>query len=103
MRDKKSVQPASLDRTRDRLMTQRIALKNKAGNILNAFGVDLTEEALSSEEKLVEALELPRNEVVRRQLRVIVEQIRTLNGELESRIGETRGGAGRYSNHAKAL
>jgi hypothetical protein len=73
------VQPASLDQTRDRLMTQRIALKNRAGNILNACGVDLTEEALSSEEKLVEVLELPRNEIVRRQLRVIVEQIRTLN------------------------
>lgn len=79
MRDKKLVQPASLDQTRDRLMTQRIALKNRAGNILNACGVDLTEEALSSEEKLVEVLELPRNEIVRRQLRVIVEQIRTLN------------------------
>lgn len=79
MRDKKSVQPASLDQTRDRLMTQRIALKSRAGNILNACGVDLTEEALSSEEKLVEVLELPRNEIVRRQLRVIVEQIRTLN------------------------
>jgi hypothetical protein len=79
MRDKKSVRPASLDQTRDRLITQRLALKNKAGNILSACGVDLTEEALSSEEKLVEVLELPRNEIVRRQLRVIVEQIRTLN------------------------
>jgi hypothetical protein len=106
MRYKKSVQPASLDQTRDRLMTQRLALKNKAGNILNACGVDLTEEALSSEEKLVEVLELPRNEIVRRQLRVIVEHILNLESrsvDLESRIGETRGVAGRYSNHAKAL
>ena len=103
MRAKRSVQPASLDQTRDRLMTLRIALKNRAGNILNACGVDLTEEALSSEEKLVEVLEVPRNEIVRRQLRVIVEQIRTLNRDLESRIGESQGVAGRYSNHAKAL
>ena len=106
MRDNKSVQPASLDQTLDRLMTQRLALKNRAGNILSACGVNLTEEALSSEEKLVETLELPRNEIVRRQLRVMVEQIRTLNRrslDLESRIGETRGVAGRYSNHAKAL
>jgi hypothetical protein len=89
MRDKKSVQPASLDQTRDRLMTQRIALKNRAGNILNACGVDLTEEALSNEEKLVEVLELPRTEIVRRQLRVIVEEIRTLNRDPSIWNGES--------------
>ena len=100
------MQPASLDQTRDRLMTQRIALKNRAGNILNACGVDLTEEALSSEEKLVEVLELPRNEIVRRQLRVIVEQIRTLNRDASiwnRKSAKPRGVAGRYSDHAKAL
>ena len=48
-------------------------------------------EALSSEKKLAEVLELPFDEIVRIELRVIVEQIRSLNksiAELEKTIGE---------------
>jgi hypothetical protein len=94
IRVKKSARPASLDQTRGRLMTERLALKNKAGNILSACGVDLTEEALSSEKKLVDLLALPRNEIMRRQLRVIVEQILVLNRELAGRtIGVNTVGA----------
>jgi transposase len=69
----------SLAQTRDRLAKQRIALKNRANNILGACGLYRIEEALSSDEKLRQVLELVNDEVVRMQLRVIVEQIRTLN------------------------
>jgi hypothetical protein len=91
MKDKALAQLASLTQTRDRLVKQRSALKNKVNNILSARGLNLAKEALSSEKKLTEVLELPFDEVVRIELRVIVEQIRSLNksvAELEKAIGE---------------
>src|SRR3982750_4677703 len=91
MKDKERAQLASLTQTRDTLVKQRTALKNKVNNILSAHGLNLAKEALSSEKKLREVLELPFDEVVRIELRVIVEQIRSLNKsitELEKTIGE---------------
>lgn len=91
MRDKELAQLASLTQTRDTLVKQRSALKNKVNNILSARGLNLAKEALSSEKKLQELLKLPFDEIVRIELRVIVEQIRSLNksiAELEKTIGE---------------
>jgi len=54
-------------------------------------GLNLPKEALSSEKKLAEVLELPFDAIVRIELRVIVEQIRSLSksiAELEKAIGE---------------
>jgi transposase len=84
MKDKEHGQLASLTQTRDTLVKLRTALKNKVNNIL-------AKEALSSEKKLAEVLELPFDEIVRIELRVIIEQIRSLNksiAELEKTIGE---------------
>jgi transposase len=91
MKDKEHGQLASLTQTRDTLVKLRTALKNKINNILSARGLNLPKEALSSEKKLAEVLELPFDEIVRIELRVIVEQIRSLNksiAELEKTIGE---------------
>jgi transposase len=91
MKDKQHGQLASLTQTRDTLVKQRSALKNKVNNILSARGLNLAKEALSSEKKLAEVLELPFDEIVRIELRVIVEQIRSLNksiAELEKTISE---------------
>lgn len=91
MKDKELAQLASLTQTRDTLVKQRSALKNKANNILSARGLNLAKEALSSEKKLGEVLALPFDEIVRIELRVIVEQIRSLNKsitELEKTIAE---------------
>jgi len=91
MKDKQLAQLASLTQTRDTLVKQRSALKNKVNNILSARGLNLAKEALSSEKKLAEVLELPFDEIVRIELRVVVEQIRNLNksiAELEKTIGE---------------
>src|SRR5258708_14877151 len=90
MKDKQHGQLASLTQTRDTLVKQHSALKNKVNNILSARGLNLAKEALSSEKKLAEVLELPFDEIVRIELRVIVEQIRSLNksiAELEKTIG----------------
>ena len=91
MKDKEHGQLASLTQTRDTLVKLRTALKNKINNILSARGLNLAKEALSSEKKLKEVVELPFEEIVRIELRVIVEQIRSLNksiAELEKTIGE---------------
>jgi transposase len=91
MKDKEHAQLASLTQTRDTLVKLRTALKNKINNILSARGLNLPKEALGSEKALNQVLELPFDEIVRIELRVIVEQIRSLNksiGDLEKTIGE---------------
>ena len=65
MKDKEHGQLASLTQTRDTLVKLRTALKNKINNILSAHGLNLPQEALSSEKKLAEVLELPYDEIVR--------------------------------------
>jgi hypothetical protein len=87
------METASLTQALHRLVEQRIALQNRASNTLSACGLNLMEEALSSEEKLTAVLELPLDEVARMQLRVIAGQIRTLNksiAELEWNIHRAR-------------
>ena len=69
MKDKELAQLASLTQTRDTLVKQRSALKNKVNNILSARGLNLAKEALSSEKKLAEVLNLPFDEIVRVELR----------------------------------
>jgi transposase len=91
MKDKQHGQLASLTQTRDTLVKLRTALKNKINNLLSARGINLAKEALSSEKKLNEVLALPFDELVRIELRILVEQIRSLNksiGELEKTIAE---------------
>jgi len=91
MKDKQHSQLASLAQTRDTLVKLRTALKNKVNNIRSARGINLPKEALSSEKKLAEVLTLPFDEIVLLELRVIVDQIRSLNQsirELEKTIGE---------------
>ncbi len=79
MKDKQHGQLASLTQTRDTLVKLRTALKNKVNNILSARGINLPKEALSSEKKLAEVLSLPFDEIVLFELRVIMDQIRSLN------------------------
>jgi transposase len=91
MKDKEHGQVASLTQTRDTLVKLRTALKNKVNNILSARGLNLPKEALSSEKRLAEVLALPFEEIVRIELRVIVDQIRSLNksiAELEKTIAD---------------
>ncbi|MBV9500521.1 MAG: IS110 family transposase [Acidobacteriaceae bacterium] len=91
MKDKQHGQLASLTQTRDTLVKLRSTLKNKVNNILSARGINLVKEALSSEKKLREVLALPFDSLMQIELRVIVQQIRSLNQsieELEKTIAE---------------
>ena len=91
MKDKTQAQLASLTQTRDTLVKLRTALKNKINNILSAHGINLEKEALSSEKKLNEVLAMRFDAMIRLELKVIVEQIRSLNqsiAELEKTIAD---------------
>ena len=91
MKNKQHAHLASLTQTRDTLVKQRSALKNKVNNILSARGLNLPKEALSSQKRLAEVVSLPFDEIVRVELRVIADQIRGLNksvAELDHAIAE---------------
>jgi transposase len=91
MKSKQHAHLASLTQTRDTLVKQRSALKNKINNILSARGLNLPKEALSSDKRLAEVLSLPFDAIVSLELRVIADQIRSLNksiAQLEQAIAE---------------
>ena len=72
-------------------MKLRTALKNKVNNLCSAQGVNLNKESLSSEKGLKAVLEMHFDLLVNLELRIIVDQIRSLNksiAELEETIGK---------------
>jgi len=79
MKDKTQAQIASLTQTRDKLVKLRTVLKNKINNLLSAHGINLKKEALSSKRRLDEILAMSFDEMVQVELRVLVDQIRSLN------------------------
>lgn len=79
MKDKLHAELASLTQTRDTLVKQRTALKNKVNNILSAHGVNLRREALSGDAGLEQVLGMKFSPLVEAELRVIVGQIRAFN------------------------
>lgn len=83
MRDKQSAQIKSLANTRDKLVKLRTSLKNKIHNILNAHGIVLKREALSSDRGLESALKHSIDETAQIEMRVIVDQIKSLNVGIE--------------------
>jgi len=91
MKDKTQAQIASLTQTRDTMVKLRTALKNKVNNLCSAHGVNLNKESLASEKGLKAVLEMHFDLLVNLELKIIVEQIRSLNksiAELEETIGQ---------------
>ena len=91
MKDKTRAQIGSLTQTRDSMVKLRTALKNKVNNICSAHGINLDKESLSSEKGLKTVLEIRFDLLVNLELRIIVDQIRSLNksiAELEETISK---------------
>jgi transposase len=91
MKDKTQAQIASLTQTRDSMVKLRTALKNKVNNLCSAQGVNLNKESLSSQKGLKAVLEMHFDLLVNLELKIIVDQIRSLNksiAELEETIGK---------------
>lgn len=91
MKPKRQREVAHLTETRDLLVKQRSALKNKINNLLAMQGINLKREALSSQVALERVLAVSGSALVKIELRVLVEQVRGLGvsiGELEELIEE---------------
>ena len=79
MRSREEFRLASLINTRDKFVKLRTTLKNKVHNILNENGVVSTTEMFSSEKGLNKVLTLNLDSAYMFELKIIVEQIRSLN------------------------
>jgi len=91
MKDKTQAQIASLTQTRDTMVKLRTALKNKINNLCSAHGVNLSKESLAGEKGLRAVLGMHFDVLVNLELKIIVDQIRSLNksiAELEETIAK---------------
>ena len=78
LKDKKQAQISSLVGTRDKLVKLRTTLFNKIHNILNHHGIKSNKEAFGSEKGLDKVLSMDFDMIVKVELKVLVEQIRSL-------------------------
>jgi transposase len=74
---------ASLVETRDRLVKLRTVLLNKIHGLLNAQGIKLKKESLSSRKGLHRALNYKLDTVAQVEIEIIVEQVDQLNKSIE--------------------
>jgi transposase len=102
MRSKEESQIASLISTRDKFVKLRTILKNKIHNILNANGIVTKKEFLSSDKALKDILTSDIDSSYQFELRVIIEQLRSLNKSIEE-ISEELSNRGRNIKGHKNL
>ena len=91
MKDKTQARIASLTQTRDTMVKLRTALKNKVNNLCSSQGINLNKESLASKKGLQAVVEMHFEELVKLELEIIVDQIRSLNqsiAKLEEAIGQ---------------
>ncbi len=79
MKNEEQARVASLTKTRDLLVKQRTALKNKINNLLAAYGVLLPKESMSSQRRLREIPKYALNASTEVELRVLSDQVLSLN------------------------
>ena len=83
MRSKEQQQVSSLITTRDKLVKLRSTLKNKIHGILNANGYVTKREIFSGGKGLERIFELELDEAYQFELRIIVEQIKSLTASID--------------------
>ncbi len=83
MKDETHARVASLTQTRDKLVKLRTVLKNKVNNLLAARGILIRKESLASEKGLEGVLSSPVSELDLVELRILVDEIRHLNGSIK--------------------
>jgi transposase len=83
MRSKEQQQVSSLITTRDKLVKLRSTLKNKIHGILNANGYVTKREIFGSEKGLERIFELGLDDAYQFELRVIVDQIKSLTDSID--------------------
>jgi len=88
MKTKENAQLYSLAGTRDKLVKQRTALINKVHNVLNSYGIKFKKESLGTEKGLNSVWAYEWDEIVRIELAVLIEQIRSLNKSIKTLDGQ---------------
>lgn len=91
VRSKEESQINSLIGTRDKFVKLRSALKNKIHNILNANGIVTRREIFGTEKGLDNLLTIDLDPSYQFEIRIIVDQIRSLNksiGEIDKELSE---------------
>jgi len=83
MKTRENAQLHSLARTRDKLVKQRTALINKVHNVLNSYGIKFKKETLSTEKALKSLWSFGWDAIVRVELEVLAEQIRSLSRSIK--------------------
>ncbi len=83
MKEKKNTQLHSLAATRDKLVKQRTALANKVHNVLNSYGLKWKKETLTTEKGLKSILSFDWDTIVRVELEVLTDQIRSLTRSIK--------------------
>ena len=83
MKDKLQAKVASLTQTREKLVQLRTVLKNKINNLFASRFINLKREELSSEKGLLKVLSYHFDGISDVELRVMVDQIRSLNKSIE--------------------
>jgi len=83
MRSKEEAKLASLIGTRDKFVKLRTTLKNKIHNILNASGVVTTKEMFSGDKGLNKVLSMNLDDADIFELRIIIDQIKSLNKAID--------------------
>jgi len=83
MRSREESQVASLINTRDKFVKLRTSLKNKIHNILNENGIVSKPESLTSDKGLEKIIGISLDSAYMFELKIIVEQIRSLNSAVD--------------------
>lgn len=83
MKQKRHVQLHSLAATRDKLVKQRTALINKIHNVLNSHGLKWKKETLTTEKGLRGIMVFDWDTIVRVELEVLTDQIRSLSQSIK--------------------
>lgn len=83
MKSREKAQLYSLAGTMDKLVKQRTALINKIHNVLNAHGLKYKKESLSAEKHLKIVLSFNWDVIVRVELEVLADQIRSLTKNIK--------------------
>ena len=99
MKTKENSQLHSLAITRDKLVKQRTALINKIHNVLNSYGIKFKKESLGSEKGLSAVWAYKWDIIVKIELEVLVEQIRSLNKSIKTLDKEMTGHGQKLKGH----
>lgn len=100
MKGKDQARLASLTQTRDMLVKQRTAVKNKINNIFAAYGIVLAKESLSSERGLKRITSWTFDVSAELEVRVLADQVRSLTESVKRLEATIREAGAKQPGHA---